>query len=319
MKKQNICVKQSAMPYHGRIKSNTMKSSNKNKLLVIPFVALFAMLLGVLGASAAIDCNLTVPASNGVIQSNTQLNVTYNVSPGMTNNVSVAFEAKAVNTVITSSYLNVNSSYVVIANVTNISNLRHTNLTFSDKYAFADGTYTFRATCILNASTSSGGQHTGISSEVTAVIDRTTPTCVFDSALKSSYTYAPNQKWLVTCANAVSATLQFGSNSLLTMSKVVDACSFTGDKGKVPQSAYSTLIASITDGYNTTTCQLTSIRIDSGAPLKEVAAIVASQSAARKAAESQQQSAGTGGNNNLVLIIIIGLAAWWYVRRKKSK
>jgi len=299
----------------------TMKNS-KLRMLLTSTMALFLMLLLSVGVQARIDCNLTVPTSNGVISKLTELNATFNTTlDGTTGNVSVAFEARVVSSIISGGGYDIaNTSYVLIANVSNTSNRRHTNLTFGDQYIFGDGSYTLRATCYFNASSSGGpADATTTSSEVTATIDRSAPTCAFNSALLSSNQYAPSQRWAVTCQNASSATLKFGSNSPFTMVKSVDSCTFTGDKNKVPEGSYTTLVASVTDGYNTTLCQLTSIRIDSGVALKEIAAIVTSQSVARKAVESQQQSAGNGSSNSLVVIVIIGLAAYWYIRRKKDK
>ena len=148
------------------------------------------------------------------------------------------------------------------------------------------------------------------------IVDIDKPDCSFASGLVSNDNYKPTQKWTVSCGNASSATLRFGNNNLLSMVESSDSCTFTGTKSNVPEGSYATLTASTSDGLNTTSCSLSNIRIDSGAPLKEVAVIIATQDKARKAAESQ--SAGTGGNN-IVIIAIIGLAAWWYVKGKKGK
>lgn len=296
----------------------TMKNSKLRMLITSAVSLLFVMLLG-LGAQAGIDCNLTIPTSGGVVIRNTELNVTYNASDA-TSNVTVAFETRSTASVISAYYLTMNTSYVTIANVSNTSNRLHTNLTFGDRYHFGDGSYTFRATCYLNATGgAAGGEQNGVSSEVTATIDRSNPTCAFDSALVGSKTYAPTQQWSVTCANATSATLQFGSNSVKTMTKSTDSCTFKGDKSSVPQTSYALLTAAITDGYETTQCALQSIRIDAGVPLQEIAGIIAIQGSGGKAAGGQPTAANGSGSSNMVMLVIIVAAAYWFVRRKKGR
>lgn len=146
-----------------------MKSSNKNKLLLSSFVAVFVLLLGGLGVNATIDCNLTTPSSSvTTVGSLTNITASYNASDGSWDKIFVAFEAKSTETV--------NSSYSLIANVSNISNLKFTNFTIKDNVILLEGcSYTWRATCTgtTGGAANGGSSNTTTSSEVTSVcVDR---------------------------------------------------------------------------------------------------------------------------------------------------
>tara|TARA_R100000049_G_C1942056_1_gene86385 strand:- start:347 stop:1279 length:933 start_codon:yes stop_codon:yes gene_type:complete len=146
--------------YRKEVKAK-MKSSTKI-LLLIP--AVLVLLLGLAGtAYAGIDCNLTVPS---VVNKLTELNVSFNISGVVTNNVTVSIEAKSASTD--------NSSYGLIFNGTNMSTTQYTNFTLGDNVVLIDSDdYVFKATCTLNQSVDTGGTHTGDSSEVTGrVLDR---------------------------------------------------------------------------------------------------------------------------------------------------
>ena len=145
-----------------------MKNS-KNKLAVISLTA-FLMLFGLISVvNAAIDCNLT---SITTINQFTQLNATFNTSSdSSTGSIQVAFELR-------DTANHINSSYSVIGNVTNTSNLRHVNLTFGNNILFPDADYAdLRATCYMNGTSALGAQsNTGTATAITAIkVDRSTP------------------------------------------------------------------------------------------------------------------------------------------------
>src|SRR3990167_4377241 len=109
----------------------------KKAFLILPFV----FLLSLLAVNAGIDCNLSMPTTVGV---GTVLNASFNTSmDGSTRNVTVLFEAR-------STAQTQNSTYSVIANVTNMSQ-RYANATWLAAFDVQEGNdYSFRATCYLN-------------------------------------------------------------------------------------------------------------------------------------------------------------------------
>ena len=145
------------------------------------------------------------------------------------------------------------------------------------------------------------------------ITDNTEPGCSFASVLKNSETYAPTQKWTVSCSNASTATLKFGSNTPINMVESSDSCTFTGDKGKVPEGTYQTLIATTSDGLNTTQCSLSSIRIEIGIPLKQVAALAASGSLPKTG------SGSSGGSDTTVIWVLVAIGLIWWYRNRKNK
>lgn len=140
-----------------------MKSSKNISLLILAVVLTLGLASGV---SAAINCNIT---SITRISQFTQLNVSYNVTlDGTTSNVSVAFELRDTTN-------HINSSYSVIGNITNTSNLRHANMTFGNNIIFPDADNAdLRARCYHNG-TSSVVDNT-LATAVTGIeVDRSAP------------------------------------------------------------------------------------------------------------------------------------------------
>ena len=123
-----------------------------------------------LGVNATIDCNLT---SITTISQFTQLNATFNTSSdSSTGNIQVAFELRDTTN-------HINSSYSVIGNMTNTSNLRHINLTFGNDILFPDADNAdLRATCYMNGTSALGAQsNTGTATAITSIkVDRSLPT-----------------------------------------------------------------------------------------------------------------------------------------------
>ncbi len=213
----------------------------------------------------------------------------------------------------------VQDANLTIGTVWNISNSTATNFDLGyANFTFGRDIVIYDGKCSITGTSTRGTNGTAESlislSATTITIDRTVPTCALDSVLVSSETYAPTQTWSATCVNATSATIKFGTNTAIAMVENSDLCTYTGDKKSVPQGTYKTLQVTSSDGANTTSCtQLSSIRIDIGVPLKEIAAILASQSE-----EKAGTGTGTKTNNSMVMIVIFGLAAFWWVRRNKN-
>jgi len=216
----------------------------KKILLIFPLVFLFSLFF----VHATISCNLTVPT---VVNSGTALNVSYNISGAQSDvNVSVFIEARSASTR--------NSSYSFVANVTNTSNLRHTNFTFTTSLTTLiiedSNDYDFRATCYLNQSGVStiGGTADTVTTSSTLsdrTIDRTTPT------VPASITYTnPVQR-----ANTITSTInlnntnrcwiRFGSSNVERRTMAISGsgdlrtCTFTVGRNSPPNSDYASYLS----------------------------------------------------------------------------
>ncbi|MEA2037513.1 MAG: hypothetical protein U9O94_08440 [Nanoarchaeota archaeon] len=137
-----------------------------------------------------------------------------------------------------------------------------------------------------------------IDTNLDLLIDNGNPTCS-QTTLVSSGSYDPDTTTSVsvTGANGTSATVTFDSNTY-TLSEVSDV--FTFDLTQVPESVYSTVQFSVTDGLDTTQCTaLTNIEIDnpSGRNTQNVAA-----------AQAAQKDNG-GPNMRIVLVVFIAIVA----------
>ena len=142
----------------------------------------------------------------------------------------------------------------------------------------------------------------------TATPDNTLPTCSFDGSLASSTTYIPKQQWAIVGTNASSATIQFGSNAVNTMTETSVGDNFTyTDSVGITEGIYATVTGITSDGYNTTTCtSLTFVEIDDDATVTQLALILATNNVADET------------NNNTTLFLGLGaLAVILYMRRKK--
>jgi len=145
-------------------------------------------------------------------------------------------------------------------------------------------------------------------------VDNTVPGCSFASGLTGNAEYPPTQSWTVSCSNSSAATIQFGSNSPKTMTVSSGSCTFTGDKASVPEGNYALLSTVSNDGLNSSTCSLSSIVIDIGVPLKQVAAILA---AGQKAGFGDTPSNGGSSNSSSIgIVILVGAGLYMYSKRK---
>ena len=268
------------------------------KMLILPVIALMAiMMVGLVNAevTCVFDQTSTTVGTRSTYIDGTSFNISATITGhDQTTNASVGILTNDV------------TSTTHVFNSTSGGNITQVNASVNTGEFLDTQLITFTYT-LKNVSQNQVATCTGA-----YIADNDVPDCSFASGFVSNDAYPPTQKWTVNCANASSATLKFGSNTEKTMAESGDSCTFTGDKSTVPQGSYQVLLATTSDGLNATSCSLQSIRIDVGVPLKEIAAIVASQAPVKKGATQTK-------NNNTVFIVIIGLAAYWYIRRKKGK
>lgn len=271
------------------------------KLLLLPLSALFVFMMA--GMASATVCTFDQTATTGVTRSTYIDGTAFNISATLT--AQADSEENGTVGILTNDI----TSTVYVFNTT--MNAAGTKNTSQVNASVNTGEFRDDQSVIFTWTVKNESQQQLATCTRTYLTDNSVPGCSFASGLVSNVEYAPNQKWTVSCINASSATLQFGSNSPLAMAEASDSCTFTGDKAKVPEGSYSTLTARPSDGLNSTSCGLSFITIDIGIPLKQIAALTASGQVGKAASSS-------GSNNNMALIIIVGLAAYWYVRRKKK-
>ena len=132
------------------------------------------------------------------------------------------------------------------------------------------------------------------------ISDNTQPVCTHSQS--SRETYNPKQTWVVTGTYASSATIKFGSNAAFAMTEASDVFSYTG---RIPESTYN-VVATTSDGLNSTACTLEYVRIDARSTIKQVGIAVASGAV--------KKTGATGGNNTAILVIL-GVIAVWYWKR----
>lgn len=149
-----------------------------------------------------------------------------------------------------------------------------------------------------------------ITSMTGIIIDNAKPGCTHSQSSKTAY--EPSKTWTVTGTNAVSATLQFGSNDPYTMTEVSDVFTYTTKEGQLPEGTY-TVTGKTSDGLNITTCLLDYVRIDSEAKLVQMAALA---SQGQKGAETTTVTQPKN-NNSLAILLIIGAAVYYFISRKK--
>ena len=210
-------------------------------------------------------------------------------------------------TVIITSSSGTATSTIVLRNNTLGSQTNYANATFVPPNYKDASDYTFSATCYND----SGDTDTVSATSVT--VDTTDPICTWSQS--SGLEYSPDQTFTVTCDNATSASLRFGSNSVLTMVESADVCTYTGN---IPEGAYPTVVATVTDGYNSTICTLTNVQIDSESTVTTVAAAVSAAGAASAGAKFAAAQQQTSNRNNFLMVAGVLLLIIWYTYRNKK-
>lgn len=290
------------VPYHRSEKTNTMKSSNRNKLLILPSVALFVLLLGVLSINAAVDCNLTVPT---IVNKQTQLNVSYNISANVViDNVTVAFQAL--------SALTPNTSFVTIANVTNNSAGLYTNISFSDRILLPDATtYSFRAICQLNASGDTQGAafHEATSATVTATLDRSIPSI---QGLRGVGTDISTNLQTIEFGVTNATQWRFWHNSLVEKTTTVTS-DFVNTSGnhQISLRDSGNYYLEVSDGLNLTNSSTVSYTLSGGLVTSTITKPSTEQILQQQQQELQQQKK-KGGMILLITFIIIFVSVIGY-------
>lgn len=266
-----------------------------NKLGILAIL----VILGMTGmVSAAFTCTVKQPATSGSVSGN----VLFNITVAGKNNNTVRNCTVTPTSVLTSGSWSVATAYNYSIN--DAAN-PYINVTASSKGQPDSNDWIVAATC--NNGTETAQACTGTSS---VTIDNTVPVCTH--VLSSSTSYKPTQTWSITATNATSCTLQFGSNSPLSMNEASDVCTYSGDANTIPQGSY-TVTGRTSDGTNTTSCTLTNVRIDAAATVKQVAVILAQQP--KKGAEVVTTTAPANKNMLYVGLAVLGLIL--FSKRKK--
>ncbi len=91
-----------------------------------------------------------------------------------------------------------------------------------------------------------------------------------------------------------------------------DSFTYTGTKSSVIEGIY-TVVATTSDGLNSTECILIDVKIDVDSTLK-----VAGIAAAKASAAGAKLGDVDGNNNKMVLFIIIAGVGLWYMTKKKN-
>lgn len=140
---------------------------------------------------------------------------------------------------------------------------------------------------------------------ITVTIDNTVPECQHNQS--SNHAYKPTQTWQVTARNATSAQIAFGGNSPFAMTESSDVFSYTGN---IPEFTYATVVATSSDGLNTTTCTLQYVKIDVDSEVTKVAILTAG--------EGQKQTvAAQPGINPVIIWVGLGAVALYMYKKKK--
>lgn len=295
----------------------------KKLMLLLPFI----FLIGILFVNATIDCNITNPSTNSIINTGTQLNITYNASTsGNTANVTVALFAKSIAQSQNTSF------YALIFNQSNISNRLHVNITFpSTNPVLGDASdYSFFATCYENATAAgaTADQVTNSSIISSVQLDRTSPSVAtgitFTNPVGASGTITAS----ITRGNTNRCFLRFGGPSVsrTAMTLSGSTCTFTVTSNNPPNSDYSTFVET-DDNSNSTLSAVQYITIrgtkSDGGGLFGGTLVTTGDSS------SSGQSAIGGSSSNPFLpnqgfkfdektgaVIIIALLAYLYFKKK---
>lgn len=263
------------------------------KLGILVAVMLLAMVYGV---SAALT--FVTPASGGTLtDSVTQINVSSTIS---------VEETKWVNLTLYCSDTANSTEIRIATNMTvNVSGPMGTGRQYWNYSQVNINRFVDSANCVLTARDNNSQSGT-----VTFSIDGTVPACNWTQSSRKAY--KPTQKWTVTGTNATSATMQFGSNSYLTMtesaaSNFLSTFTYTG---AITESTYPLVVARVTDGTNTTTCSLEYVKIDADAEVTKTAIIVT---------DSGQKTTTTqpGLDPKIIWIGLAAVAIWYYQKKKK--
>lgn len=212
------------------------------KVTSILFLSMFFLVISAVSSLATIDVNLTVGST---ITTGGYFNISYNASDTM-NNVSVLLEGRSTSTI--------NSSFSVIANFTNSTQLRRANYTLSDANILVDATdWTFRATVFENGSCSNcGSASVATSASVTGVtLSRSRPAIRDITAFG---TQTSNAAYTITfgLTNATRYTFSHTGDADKTVTVTGNLINSSFSHVIVPRSGSSYTIAA-TDLENTTT------------------------------------------------------------------
>ena len=198
----------------------------------------------------------------------------------------------------TLTYIGYNSTAIADGwNVTNVSiSWDTTNL--SD-----DSSHTITATCYNGT----GGPSIATDTE-TYNVDNTVPICNFSARIASNVILEPDTTWSLIGTNASSATIQFGANGAINaMTETSSGDNFEYDT-TLSEGTYKIITAITSDGYNTTSCSVDYVEIDSDNTLQQVAAIINTE---------EKKQAETKGDLGILPFALAGLVIYFVIKKRK--
>lgn len=187
---------------------------------------------------------------------------------------------------------------VILLNYTDSGN----NATWASTGVNDASDYVFAGSC-SNGTTLTLTSRTGIT------VDNTAPVCTFVSK-ESGKEYKDDATWTITGTYGTSGTITFGSNAAITLTESSDTFTSTT---KVPQGIY-TVNAAISDGYNSTSCELTYVRIVPGDRAALIGAAAVATVQQDEITQQEQQKSQT-----TTMLIIIAAAAVILFKKKLFK
>jgi len=206
----------------------------KNKIRIPLMFLITIMLAGLVHAVSTFD-TLASSATLGTETYN------FNVSCGIANATNASVTA--------TSALTSESITFWVYNYSVSDNFCNDTLTIANWTDASD--YGFAGTCYNETNSQS------VTALTTVVLDHAVPICTLASSQASNSEYLPTSTWTVTCTNATSAIIKFGSNTY-TMTETSDVCSYSAGIHE----ATTSVTITTSDGLNTTDCtELTDVAI----------------------------------------------------------
>jgi len=266
---------------------------DKKILVYLSMAILMAM-----SASAAFL--IVTPTSSEVISGSYLFNVSWNET-------GVGIAADNCTLTMTSATTGQTVTIITINNTKNTDS-NQTNDTIDTSSSFVDANdWSITGTCRNGSGNPTTNTITIANTISSLVVDNTVPACTLASAMTNDKEYSNSYTWPITGTNAHSATIQFGSSSVLAMNAVTTGATASFNYLKtVPSVRYPTVQMILTDDRNTTSCtQLTDANVGN---YKQDKVAAFSSGGVKK----------TGGeDNSMMYVFIIGALVYFGLVKKK--
>jgi len=267
------------------------------KRSVIILLLSLMMMVGVCSvANGAVTINR--PTSNSVNSGTIDINISFSA-------VAPSVESITCNVTLTGDAIFNTSAVTIAASVANSSSNDTINFTY-DTTRFRD-----QGTGSVGGITIGASCQNGTAQSATAVkftIDNTAPTCTWSSPSTGSQVIATGQSWVTTTTNALTGFMHFDKNKYNAIVSASDKLTYSAIKGSPPERLYSTVTATVSDGYNTSTCTLSGITID------DVTGNVGKK--AYILSNGTKVPASSGNNKTIIIALLAAVALYAYYNKK---